>query len=163
MKTYKQLLAELRGYEVKSSEYEVNAKNRAVTDKWDNSKRCGQTSDCTVKAVANAEGLMYDVAFDRLKALGRKNNACFDIEYRYFRGNKKYEKRDFPKYTKVKDIGATLKRGVFIVLSEQYGKNGKSIKSRHAFAVIDGVVQDSGNYFATDTVYAVYKYKGKRQ
>jgi len=157
MKSFSEFISEI--YDIKPSSFQ----HKYTSAGRETSKRTCQSGDCTVRAVATVENRPYDEVFDMLKSYGRENNRGFYFEDGYLKKSKNYEEKQFEKFTKVKDIGAKFKKGRYVVICHSKTVNGKSIKWRHALALIDGVVNDAldGDDLMTTMVESVWKYKAK--
>jgi len=100
------------------------------------SKRPRQSNDCTVRAVATARGMEYDVAYDLLAAEGRKCERGFHLE-KWLNVQPWARKMPFPAVKGQRRMNPhtfckTYTTGRYICRV-----------AKHVFAVIDGVVYDT--------------------
>lgn len=90
--------------------------------------------DCTVRALAVAAGVTYEVAHDELAKAGRKNGRGIKLASIIGRGK-------LSRFT-FRRVGRSPKT-VQRFLKEHPQGRFLCRKSRHAFAIIDGVIYDS--------------------
>lgn len=120
------------------------------------SKRPKQSNDCTVRAVAKAGGFEYDMVYDLFMQSGRKSGRGFDLKTWAKKGHIKGHKLVWTPLQAIKgqprmNIAAfaeTHETGTYILRV-----------SKHVFAMIDGVVYDTGESRPDKCVYGYWQIK----
>ena len=141
---------------------------RPISTGKSNANEC---NDCTVRALANAANVDYDVAHNVLKTHGRKDfKGAFDVQWgpAYLASGFQLEGvfgttasarsilRNLSKKTTVKHYsGMTLKR----FLSANLKGSFICINRDHAFAVVDGKLIDSGAILENTRITCIFKKK----
>lgn len=115
------------------------------------SRRPKQRNDCTVRAVAIAEGLEYDLAYDELKDAGRKSARTFRFTEWANKQPERFEKISFPAVKgqprmNVERFCRQFPEGRFILNM-----------AKHVMAVKDGVVYDADPPGFERCVYTAYR------
>lgn len=119
------------------------------------SLRPKEQRDCTVRCVAIAFGMTYDLAYDILAAAGRRENK--GLAFRKWLGKRKTFNRfritweSFPaekgqRRMNPVTFAKTFKRGRFICRT-----------AKHVYAVLDGVVQDTHPEYDERCIYGAYR------
>jgi hypothetical protein len=116
-----------------------------------------ETKDCAVRAMANSFGVPYAYAHAAMKVAGRKErngtpvNAIHEVVTAEHAGKRG---------VKIEHIGKGVgQRQVSIGVFCKYHPHGSfyCIVRGHAFAVVNGVVQDSGFNKASRRIYKAYE------
>jgi len=121
------------------------------------SHRPKEKNDCTVRALAIAFGMTYDLAYDILQAAGRKEHGGFHfrpwLEQRRTFNGYRIEWMEFPAVKGCRRMNPAafaktrrFKRGRFICRT-----------AKHVYAVLDGVVQDVRPEYDGRCIYGAYR------
>jgi hypothetical protein len=115
------------------------------------SRRPKQRNDCTVRAVAIAEGLEYDLAYDELKDAGRQCARTFRFTEWANKQPERFEKISFPAVKgqprmNVERFCRQFTEGHYILNT-----------AKHVMAVKDGVVHDADPPGMERCVYTAYR------
>lgn len=126
------------------------------------SRRPRQNNDCTVRAIAKATGMDYDLAYDLLKSSGRKSHQGFDFT-QWVRRHSVINGRLLTWKPLQAVKGQRRETVATFVASHQQGIYILSI-ANHVMTLIDGVIYDT---FESDPSKCVYGYvevvRGKLQ
>jgi len=115
------------------------------------SRRPKQRNDCTVRALAIAEGRDYDLVYDELKDACRKCAAGFHFTEWANKQPERFEKISFPAIKGKPRMNVEM----FCCLYS-HGRYIARI-AKHVMAVIDGVVYDIDGPLLEKCVYAAYR------
>lgn len=119
------------------------------------SKRPKQDNDCTVRALAKACALDYDVAYEKLQAAGRICNRGFDFK-KWAKTNKVYE-RSFT--WKALQAVKGQPRMTLAKFAEEYDDGYYIARlSKHVVAVCNGVVYDTFENRPDRCVYGYWRH-----
>ena len=115
------------------------------------SRRPKQRNDCTVRAIAIAESLEYDRAYDELKDAGRKCATGFHFSVWANQQPERFEKLSFPAVKgqprmNVERFCRQFTQGRYIIKT-----------AKHVMAVKDGVVHDVDPPGLERCVYTAYR------
>ena len=116
-----------------------------------------ETNDCAVRAMANAFGISYERAHAAMKAAGRKDRKG---TYNLTIHNTITQEYDGKKAVQLNHIGTGKdQRQVSIGTFCKYRTTGSyyCIVRGHAFAVVNGVVQDAFKNKAGRRIYRAYE------
>lgn len=114
------------------------------------SRRSRQKNDCTVRALALARNLEYDIAYDMLAEAGRKCAKGFDI-MRWLDGQEWATKIPFP-----------AKKGEPRMNPVEFAKQYPSGKyicrvAKHVYCVVDGVAMDTHRSRPNRCIYTAWR------
>lgn len=102
-----------------------------------------ESNDCSVRAVANASGLSYEVCHAIMQSLGRKNGQMFD--------------------TRMAAAGCMVARGKIKIVNTELSQlnNGKYVifQQGHCFAYIGGKIVDTVPVDTSKSIVGVFEFK----
>lgn len=119
-----------------------------------------ETNDCAVRAMANAFGISYPRAHMAMKVAGRQDGKGTFNDTIHAAITQEYDgKKAFPLERVGRNWEGVGKRQVTIGTFCKFHPHGRfyCIVKGHAFAIVDGVVQDSFRNKAGRRIYRAYE------
>ena len=116
------------------------------------SRRARQTNDCTVRALASAVGLAYDVAYDYLAGKGRKCGKGFHLQLLL---------NDFPGVQKLAFPAQKGKPRMSLASFITSHPSGTYVvrTAKHVQTVINGVIHDTHQTRLSRCVYTAWRFE----